>query len=370
MTDHLGYDKGDRAAATAVGGGNHRNGSSKRAVLTDVGPVKVGVPRDREGTFEPKIVPRHARRVDGFDEAVVSLYAKGMTTGDIRAHLAEIYGTDISRETISKITDSVAEELAGWQNRPLDRVYTVIMIDCIHVKIRNGQVSNRAVYVAVGINLSGQRDVLGLWVGDGGEGAKGWMTILAELRNRGVEDVMIVCCDGLKGLPESINEIWPAATVQLCVVHLVRASLRYAARQNWPTISKALKAVYTAPTEQAAKQRFDEFASAWSDKYPVIVNMWRNSWQDFCPFLSFPPDIRKVVYTTNLIESMNARFRQATRRRGHFPNEQAALKVLYLVIRDKRPNRPHVTGSTPGWKKALQAFALYYGERITENTEH
>lgn len=209
-----------------------------------------------------------------------------------------------------------------------------------------------------------------MWVGDGGEGARHWMGVLAELRNRGVEDVMIVCCDGLKGLPESINEIWPQATVQLCVVHLVRASLRYAARQHWGAISKALKTVYTAPTQQAARQRFDEFAADWGEQYPVIVRMWQTSWEEFCPFLSFPPEIRRVVYTTNLIESLNARFRQATRRRGHFPSDDAALKVLYLVIRDKRPNRPHVTGSTPAWKKALQAFAVYYGERITENTHH
>ncbi|MEU1959678.1 IS256 family transposase [Nocardia sp. NPDC019304] len=314
-------------------------------------------------------MPKHARRVAGFDEAVVSLYAKGLTTGEIRAHLAEIYGADVSRETISKITDAVAGELAEWQSRPLDRVYAVVMIDCIWVKIRDGQVASRPVYVAVGIGLDGARDVLGLWVGDGGEGAKHWMAVLAELRNRGVEDVCIVCCDGLKGLPESITEIWPQADVQLCVVHLVRASLKYAGKQHWGPISKQLRQVYTAPTVDAAEARFAEFTAEWGDRYPMIVKTWRGSWEHFTTFLQFPPEIRRVVYTTNMIESLNARFRQAVRRRGHFPTDQAALKVLYLVIRDRRKNRPNVVGHTPGWKRALQQFALIYGDRITDHTE-
>jgi putative transposase len=362
MAEHLGYAKGDPAGR---GRGNHRNGSSAKTVHTEVGPVRLEIPRDRAGSFEPQIVPKHSRRVGGFDEAIISLYAKGLTTGEIQAHLAEIYGTDVSRDLISRVTDAVVDELAAWQSRPLDRIYPVVLIDAIHVKIRDGAVANRPVYVAVGINLAGERDVLGLWVGTGGEGAKQWLSTLAELRNRGIADVCIVACDGLKGLPDAIGEIWPQASVQLCVVHLVRASLRYASKAHWGPITKALRTVYTAPTVDAAEAAFGEFEADWGGRYPAIIRLWRNAWQTFTPFLAFPPEIRRIVYTTNAIESLNARFRQATRRRGHFPNDQAALKVLYLVIRTPRPNRANVTGTTTGWKKAINALAMYYGERIT-----
>jgi transposase-like protein len=364
MADHLGYDRGERPPVPA---GNHRNGTSPKTVLTEVGPVGLAVLRDRNGKFEPKIVPKHARRVEGFNDAIVSLYARGLTTGEIRAHLAEIYGVEVSRDLISRVTDKVSEELAAWQSRPLDRVYPVLLIDAIYVKIRDGQVANRPVYVVLGINCHGERDVLGLWAGTGGEGAKAWMGILAELRNRGVEDACIVACDGLKGLPEAIGEVWPQATVQLCVVHLVRASLRYASKRYWSQISKDLRAVYTAPTEAAAGQRFAEFEAAWGAQYPAIIRLWRSNWEQFTPFLAFPAPIRKIVYTTNAIESLNARFRQAARRRGHFPDEQAALKVLYLVIRTPRKNRLNVTGATPGWKEALNTLTMYYADRITLN---
>jgi transposase-like protein len=362
MTEHLGYEKGDR---TGPVGANHRNGTSGKTIRTEVGPVRIDVPRDRAGTFEPQIVPKHARRVEGFDEAIISLYAKGLTTGEIQAHLAEIYSTEVSKELISKITDKVIDELNSWRSRPLERIYPVILIDAIHVKIRDGHVANRPVYVAVGVDLNGERDVLGMWVGDGGEGAKQWMATLAELRNRGVEDVCIVACDGLKGLPQAIAEIWPQATVQLCVVHLVRASLRYASKAHWSPITKALRTVYTAATAEEAQSRFEEFADVWGGKYPAIVRLWRNAWEQFIPFLDFPPELRRLIYTTNAIESLNARFRQATRRRGHFPNDQAALKVLYLVIRSPRPNRANVTGKTGGWKSVLNTLAIYYGDRIT-----
>jgi len=363
MTEHLGYAKGDPAGR---GRGNHRNGSSAKTVQTEIGPVRLDVPRDREGSFNPQIVPKHARRVEGFDEAIISLYAKGLTTGEIQAHLSEIYAAEVSRDLISRVTDKVNDELAAWASRPLDRVYPVVLIDAIHVKIRDGQVANRPVYIAVGINLAGDRDVLGIWVGSGGEGAKQWMATLAELRNRGVDDVCIVACDGLKGLPEAIGEIWPRATVQLCVVHLVRASLRYASKAHWGPITKALRTVYTAPTVEAAEAAFTEFTDVWGGRYPAVIRLWRNAWETFTPFLAFPPEIRRIVYTTNAVESLNARFRQATRRRGHFPTEQAALKVLYLVIRSPRPNRANVTGKTTGWKTAINALAMYYGERITE----
>ncbi|MEV0409200.1 IS256 family transposase [Actinoallomurus sp. NPDC050550] len=362
MTEHLGYEKGERPDQP---GGNHRNGRSPKTVLTEVGAVPLQVPRDRAGEFEPKIVPKHARRIEGFDEAIVSLYAKGLTTGEIRAHLAEIYDVEVSRDLISRVTDRVAEELATWQSRPLDAVYPVVLIDAIHVKIRDGQVTNRPIYVAMGINCHGERDVLGLWAGTGGEGAKHWMNVLAELKNRGINDVCIACCDGLKGLPEAINQIWPQTTVQQCVVHLVRSSLRYAAKGHWSQITKHLREIYTAPTVDAAETRFADFEAAWGDRYPAIIRLWRSAWEQFTPFLAFPPEIRKVIYTTNAIESLNARFRQATRRRGHFPTDQAALKVLYLVIRSPRKNRANVTGKTPGWKAALNALSLYYGDRIT-----
>jgi len=364
LDDHLGYEKGDPAGR---GSGNERNGRSQKTVHTDIGSVRIVVPRDRNGSFEPRIVPKHARRVEGFDESVISLYAKGLTTGEIQKHLAEIYDVDVSRELISKITDKVVSEMNEWQSRPLERVYPIVLIDAIHVKIRDGQVVNRPIYVAVGVNLAGERDVLGAWVGTGGEGAKHWAGVLAELRNRGVADVMIVCCDGLKGLPEAISDAWPLADVQQCVVHLVRSSLKYSSRKYWGQITKELKEIYTAPTVEAAQVCFDEFADKWDSKYPAMTAVWRNSWEQFTPFLKFPAPIRKLVYTTNAIESLNSRFRHAIRRRGHFPNEQAALKVLYLVIRNPIKNRPNITGKISGWKDILNTLALFYGERITEN---
>lgn len=362
LDEHLGYAKGDPAGR---GNGNQRNGRSQKTVHTDVGSVRIDVPRDRNGEFEPQIVPKHARRVEGFDESIVSLYAKGLTTGEIQKHLSEIYGVEVSRELISKITDKVLEEMNEWQSRPLERIYPIVLIDAIHVKIREGQVANRPIYVVVGVNLAGERDVLGLWAGAGGEGAKHWAGVLAELRNRGVEDVLIVCCDGLKGLPEAINGAWPLADVQQCVVHLVRNSLKYSSRKYWGQITKELKEIYTAPTETAAEACFTEFADKWESKYPAMIAVWRNSWEQFTPFLKFPVQIRKLVYTTNAIESLNARFRHAVRRRGHFPNEQAALKVLYLVIRNPLKNRQNITGRINGWKDILNTLAMFYNERIT-----
>ncbi|TDC77350.1 IS256 family transposase [Actinomadura sp. 7K507] len=298
MSEHLGYDRGERPAEPT---GNHRNGTSSKTVATEIGPVGVQVPRDRAGEFEPQIVPKHARRVAGFDESIISLYAKGLTTGEIRAHLAEIYQVEVSRDLISRVTDKVVEEMEAWRARPLDSVYPVVLIDALYVRIREGQVANRPIYVAVGIDCHGERDVLGLWVGTGGEGAKHWMTVLAELRNRGVADVCIACCDGLKGLPEAIEEIWPQATVQQCVVHLVRSSLRYASKAHWSRLTRAMRQIYTAPTEAAAQQRFTEFETDWGERYPAIIRLWRDAWPTFVPFLAFPAEIRKVIYTTNAI---------------------------------------------------------------------
>jgi putative transposase len=364
MSEHLGYEKGDPAGRGAP---NSRNGHSKKVVATDIGPVTIAVPRDTAGEFEPQMVPKHVRRVGGFDEAILSLYAKGLTTGEIQAHLAEIYGTHVSRDLISRITDSVVEDMTSWRNRPLDRLYPVLFIDALVVKVRDGAVANRPAYIVAGVSADGDRDVLGVWIGTGGEGAKQWLTYLTELKNRGVQDVFIVCSDGLKGIGEAIEMVWPHARHQTCVVHLVRASLRYSNRKDWQHITPMLRDIYTAPTVEAAAARFGDFEQRWATRYPAMLNMWREAWQRFIPFLEFDQEIRKVIYTTNMIESMNARFRQATRRRGHFPTEQAALKVLYLVIKDKQGKGKHLTGRISGWKKALNAFALVYGDRITDN---
>jgi putative transposase len=362
LEDHLGYEPYDPAGRNS---GNSRNGSYPKTVSTEIGDVELRMPRDRNATFEPQTIPKHQRRLDGLAANVVSLYAKGMTTGDIQAHLLEIYDTEISRETISKITDQIVEEMLAWQNRPLDRLYAVLLIDAIVIKVRDAQVANRPAYVAIGVNLDGDRDVLGIWLGPtGGEGAKQWATMLTELRNRGIADALIVCCDGLKGLPDAIRMTWPDATIQTCVVHLVRNSLRYASKQHWGQITKQTRAIYTAPTVEAAEVHFDEFAEQWRDKYPAMIHSWENSWAEFVPFLEFPAELRKIVYTTNAIESLNARFRKAVRHRGHFPNEQAAMKVLYLVATTRRKNRENMTGRTNGWKAILNTLSIHYGDRI------
>jgi transposase-like protein len=363
MTDHLGYEAHD---PTGRGSGNSRNGTTRKTVHTDVGPVTIDVPRDRAGDFEPVVVAKHQRRLDGFNESILSLYAKGLTTGEIADHLREIYGADVSRDTISRVTDAVNQEVAEWQQRPLDRVYPVVFIDAIVVKIRDGAVANRPIYVALGITLEGERDVLGLWVGNGGEGSKHWLGVLSELKNRGVDDVLIVCCDGLTGLPEAITAIWPRADVQTCVVHLVRNTLRYTARQNWAKVTTDLRRVYTAPSLDAASERFAEFEEKWGSKYPAVIRLWRDSWDEFIPFLSFPAEVRSMIYTTNTIESLNARLRRSTRVRGHFPNEQSAIKVLYLTIRRSDGRGGNVVGIVRGWKSILNTLALHYPDRINQ----
>jgi putative transposase len=362
LTDHLGYEP---HAVEGRGSGNSRNGSYPKTVTTEIGKVDLRVPRDRNASFDPVTVRKGQRRLDGLTGNVISLYAKGMTTGDIQAHLGEIYDTEISRDTISRITDAIVEDLVAWQNRPLDRVYPVILIDAIVVKIRDGQVANRPIYVAMGVNLDGERDVLGMWVGPtGGEGAKFWMTVLTELRNRGVTDTFIVCCDGLKGLPESIRATWPLADVQLCVVHLVRSAIRYTSKKHWGAVCREMREIYTAPTVEAAEARFAEFAEQWQQRYPAMVATWDRAWDEFVPFLEFPIELRQIVYTTNAIESLNARFRKSLRHRGHFPTEQAAMKVLYLVATERRINRSNPTGKINSWKQILNALTIHYGDRI------
>jgi transposase-like protein len=363
MTGHLGYGKHDPAGR---GSGNSRNGTTAKTVLTDVGAVELAVPRDRNGSFEPQIVRKGQTRLEGFNDRIIALYARGMTTRDIRAHLREMYDVDVSPDLISRVTDGVLEELAEWQSRPLDRVFPVVFIDALMVKIRDGVVANRPVYLAIGIDCEGDKQVLGLWVGPStGESAKFWMSVLAELKGRGVADVCIVCCDGLTGLPDAIGVVWPQAVVQLCVVHLIRASLRYASRKYWVPLARDLRPVYTAADEGAAATALDAFAAAWGDRYPAIVKLWRAHWAEFTPFLAFPPEVRRVIYTTNLIEPVNARLRKVTRNRGQFPSEQAALKVLYLAVRNLQDYRGPNTGiRSSGWKQALQAFTIYFDGRI------
>jgi transposase-like protein len=297
MTGHLGYEKHDPAGR---GSGNSRNGATGKTVLTDIGAVDLAVPRDRDGSFEPQIVRKGQTRLTGFNERIIALYARGMTTRDIRAHLREMYDVEVSPDLISRVTDAVVDELAEWQARPLDPVYPVIFIDALMVKIRDGVVANRPVYLAIGIDCDGAKQVLGLWVGPTtGESAKFWLTVLSELKSRGVADVCIVCCDGLTGLPDAISVTWPQAVVQLCVVHLIRASLRYASRKYWAPLTKDLKLIYTAADQAAAAAALEAFAAQWEDQYPAIVKLWRAHWQEFVPFLAFPPEVRRVIYTTD-----------------------------------------------------------------------
>ena len=361
ITDHLGYDKHDPAGKDSA---NSRNGRRSKTVTTDIGPVEIDVPRDRDGSFDPQIVRKRQRRLTGVDEMVLSLSAKGLTHGEISAHLAEVYGANVSKQTISTITDKVIDGMTEWQNRPLDVVYPVIFLDAIHVKIRDGQVANRPIYVALAVTVDGTRDILGLWAGDGGEGAKYWLQVLTELKNRGVADACMVVCDGLTGLPDAVAHVWPQALVQTCIVHLLRNSFRYAARQDWDKIAKALRPVYTAATESAAMERWLEFAESWGTKYPAIVRLWENAWAEFVPFLQFDPEIRKVVCSTNAIESVNARIRRAVKARGHFPNEQAALKCVYLAVMSLDPTGKGRKRWIIRWKAALNAFKITFEGRL------
>jgi putative transposase len=362
MDAHLGYDKHERAGR---GSGNSRNGRRGKTLLTEVGPVDIAVPRDRDGSFAPQIVAKRQRRFGGIDDLVISLTAKGLTTGEVAAHLHEVYGAEVSRDHISTITDRVLDTLGDWQNRPLDPIYPVIFIDCIHVKIRDGQVANRPIYVALAVTAEGGKDILGLWAGDGGEGAKYWLRVLTELRNRGVADACIVVCDGLKGLPDAIGGVWPAAIVQTCLIHLLRNSFKYASKADWPAIARDLKPVYTAVNEQAALDAFAEFGTKWERKYPAIVRLWTNAWAEFTPFLQFDIEIRKIVCSTNAIESLNARFRRAVNARGHFPTEQAALKILYLTITSLDPTGKGRARWSNKWKAALNAFDITFDGRIS-----
>jgi transposase-like protein len=364
MDAHLGYAKHDPAGRD---GGNSRNGHRDKTVLTDVGPVEIAVPRDRDASFAPKIAAKRQRRLGGVDDMVISLAAKGLATGEVTARLAGVYGAEVSRDTISAITDRVLEGLAEWQSRPLDPVYAVLFTDAINVKIRDGQVASRPIYTVLGVTADGERDILGLWAGEhgDGEGAKYWLRVLTEIKNRGTKDVLMVVCDGLKGLPDAIAQVWPQAVTQTCIVHLLRNSFRYASRRDWEAIAKALRPVYTAPSESAALDAFAEFSGQWEGKYPAVVKLRESAWAEFVPFLAFDKEIRTLICTTNAIESLNARFRRPVKARGHFPTEQAALKHLYLVIISLDPTGRGRQRWSNRWKAALNAFDITFDSRLS-----
>ncbi|MFI6173903.1 IS256 family transposase [Nocardia sp. NPDC051052] len=362
MTEHLGFEPNQ--APDGRESANVRNGTRSKTVLTEAtGQVQIEVPRDREGSFEPQIVKKRQRRLSGVDEIVLSLYAKGLTTGEISAHFAEIYGASVSKETVSRITDKVIAEMTEWANRPLDAVYAAIFIDAIVVKVRDGQVANRPVYAAIGVSVTGEKDILGLWAGSGGEGAKFWMSVLTEVRNRGVKDVFFLVCDGLKGLPEVVGNVWPLAIVQTCIIHLIRNTFRLASRKDWDGLRRDVKPIYTAVNAGAARVSLDALIEKWGAKYAAIVRLWENAWEEFIPFLDYDIEIRRVICSTNAIESLNARYRRAIKARGHFPTEQAALKCLYLVTRSLDPTGQGRARWTQRWKPAVNAFAITFADR-------
>jgi putative transposase len=365
MAGHLGHEHGEVPL-----GPNVRNGTRTKTVLTEIGPVEIEVPRDREGTFGPAIVKKRQRRLNGIGEIVLSLTARGLTTGEVAAHFCEVYGAKVSKDTVSRITGKVAGEMAEWSSRPLDPAYPVIFVDAIVVKVRDGQVRNTPFYVVMGVTTAGERDIPGIWAGDGGEGARFWLSVFSELKNRGVADVLIAVCGGLKGLPEAITTTWERTLVQTCAVHLLRNSFSYAGRQHRDAIAKALRPVCTAPSGAAAKERFGEFAAGWGVRYPAIVRLWENAWAEFVPFLEYDVEVRRVICTTNAIESINARYRRAVKARGHFPNEAAAMKCLYLVTRSLDPTGKGRARWMIRWKPALNAFAITFPGRFETNHTH
>jgi putative transposase len=362
LTHHLGYEKGDPAGR---GTGNSRNGTSSKALLTDDGEIEIEVPRDRAGTFEPVIVAKGQTRFDGFDEKIISLYGRGMTVREIQGHLAELYGTEVSPDLISKVTDAILDEVREWQSRPLETIYPVVFFDALRVKIRDeGMVKNKAVYVVLGITASGEKDVLGLWI-EQTEGAKFWLKVMNDLRNRGVADILIAVVDGLKGFPEAINSVFPKAMVQTCIVHLIRNSLSFVSWKDRKAILPSIKAIYHAENADAALLRLEDFEAEWGKRYPAIGAAWRRAWEHVIPFFAFAPDIRKMIYTTNAVEALNRSLRKIIKTRGSFPNDEAAMKLLYLAIRNagihwRRP---------VAWTAAMGQFAIQFGERFAGSAD-
>jgi putative transposase len=362
MTHHLGYEKHDSAGE---GTGNSRNGVSPKTLKGDFGQVEIEVPRDRNGSFEPKIVAKHQRRFTGFDDKILSMYARGMSTREIQGHLAEIYQVEISASLISEVTDAVMEEVKIWQNRPLENLYPVLFLDALMVKMRHeGRVENRAVYVAIGIDLQGQKDVLGLWT-SANEGAKFWLQVLTDLRNRGVKDIFIACVDGLKGFPQAIETVFPQAQVQLCIVHLTRASLNYVNWKERKQVATDLKAIYRAETAAQAEQELQNLSEKWGARYPTIVPIWQRNWERVTPFFAFPAEIRRIIYTTNAVESLNMSLRKIIKTRGAFPSEEAGMKLLFLALR----NVIQRWETVQNWKQAMARFTLLWEDRIQAATQ-
>jgi putative transposase len=357
LTDHLGYEHG---GAPPGGVGNSRNGSSPKTLHTEHGSVRIEQPRDRRGDFEPQIVAKHQRRFDGFDEKIIAMYSRGMSVREIQAHLAEIYGVQVGHDLISRVTDAVLQDVKAWQSRPLEDFYPVLYLDALIVKVRDGGVvQRRACYVAMGVNLDGERDVLGLWF-QASEGAKFWMSVLAELKQRGVQDVLIACVDGLKGFPEAIEAVFPKTWVQTCIVHLIRASLRFVPEKNRKKVAADLRPIYTAIDAEDAAEQLLAFERAWGERYPMIARSWRESWEQVIPFLAFPPDVRRIIYTTNSIEALHRQVRKTIKTRGHFPTEDAARKLIYLSIINAQKN----WRKAYNWSAALVAFKIHFGDRL------
>jgi putative transposase len=357
LTAHLGYEKHDPAGYKT---GNSRNGKTRKKMKGDFGEIELETPRDRNGTFEPKIVGKHQTRWAGFDEKILSMYARGMTTREIQAHLQEIYGVEVSPTLVSQVTEAVQDEVRAWQNRPLEPIYPVVYMDALYVRMRdNGHVQNRAVYVVIGINLDGHKEVLGLWT-SANEGAKFWLQVLTELQNRGVQDIFIACVDGLKGFPEAVEAVFSKTQVQLCIVHLVRQSLNYVSWKQRKLVANDLRPIYTAPTAEEAWRCLNEFAAKWDGTHPTISQVWRRNWERITPFFSFPADIRRVIYTTNAVESLNMSLRKIIKTRGSFPNEESALRLLYLALR----NHSSKWSFVQGWREALNRFQILWPERM------
>lgn len=361
LTNHLGYEKHDPAGNNS---GNSRNGASSKTVKGDFGEIVVETPRDRNGTFEPQILSKHQTRFDGFDDKILSMYARGMTTREIQGHLREMYGVEVSAALISDVTDAVLDEVKAWQGRPLEAIYGVVYLDALYVKMRHeGRVENRAVYVALGIDLEGRKEVLGLWTSSS-EGAKFWLGVLTELKNRGVKDILIVCVDGLKGFPQAIETVFPEARVQLCIVHMVRASLNYVNWKERKLVAGDLKAIYRAATERQASKELEDFVSKWSGKYQAIGKLWKENWDRVTPFFDFPAEVRQMIYTTNAVESLHMSLRKIIKTRGSFPSEEAAFKLLYLALRNTSARWEAIQH----WKQALNQFEVLWGDRIRAAT--
>jgi putative transposase len=359
LSEHLGYPPGE---APPGGVGNHRNGSTRKTVQTELGPVAVKTPRDRKGSFEPKLVAKRQTRLAGLDERILGLYAGGMSVRDIAHHLSDLYGTEIGRDTISRVTDAVLEDVAAWRTRPLEAVYPIVYFDCLMVKVREDRsVRTRARYLAVGVSVEGERDVLGIWWQET-EGARFWLAVLNDLRRRGVQDVLICCVDGLAGFPEAIEAVFPQARVQTCIVHQIRASMRYVAYRDRKAVARDLKPVYRAVNADAACEALEEFDQTWGERYPMIAQSWRARWEYITPFLALPADLRRAVYTTNSIENLNRQIRKAIKTRGHFPDEQAATKLIYLAIQ-----RAETKWRTAyNWTTALRGLKIHFGDRLPD----